>query len=71
MAMRYVAQVCVASEPVNANGLLTRPDLQVYMVVAADFLQCIEWEAQRQVLDISVMMTERACGFVMYARRCT
>lgn len=41
------------------------------MVVVVGFLQCIEWEAQRQALDIGVMITERACGFVTYTGRRT
>ncbi|KAF8554940.1 hypothetical protein OG21DRAFT_1005925 [Imleria badia] len=60
VVMRGVFQVC---EFVNVHGPLTRVDWQVYTVVEADFLQCIQWEAQRQVLDMGVMMMERAYGF--------
>ena len=64
--VRCVAQVRVASGFLNADGTLTCVDWQVYMVIVTDFLQCIEWEAQRRALDIGVMMMERAYGFVTH-----
>lgn len=48
-------------------GYSTLVDQQVYMVVVVDFLQCMEWEAQRQVLDVGVLMMERAYDVVMQA----
>lgn len=68
LVIQRVSQVRVAIGFVNVNALLTFVD-QVCMVVVADFLQCIEWEAQRRIWDIGTMMMERAYIFVMCARK--
>lgn len=67
MMLRFVSQVRVASGLVNANGYSTLVEWQMYMLVVADFLQCIEWEAQRQASDIGVVMLEQTYGAVRHA----
>lgn len=50
----------------NTNAPLTHVDHQVYLSVVADFLRCIEWEAQRQVLDMGAMTMEHTYGFLTH-----
>lgn len=62
MSFRFV----IASGFVNTNAPLTHVDHQVYLSVVADFLRCIEWEAQRQVLDMGAMTMEHTYGFLTH-----
>ncbi|KAN0081324.1 hypothetical protein V8E55_008948 [Tylopilus felleus] len=41
---------------------------QVYMSLVADVLQCIQWEAQRRVLDMGVMTMQHVYGFLVRVR---
>lgn len=63
---RRLSGLCGLSDLVHTQtGLLTPVDSQVYMSLVADVLQCIQWEAQRRVLDMGVMTMQHVYGFLV------